>query len=107
MAYSEDTADTLRADLRVPCGERKMFGGLAFMTRGNMIAGVIGGDAMYRVGKDAIDDAMALPGVDRMKMGARVMGGYVMLGADHLHDEDTRAALMTMAQHFVGGLPAK
>lgn len=107
MAYSEDTADILRADLQVPTVEKKMFGGLGFMHRGNMICAVVGVDAMYRVGKDNVEAALAVPGAQRMTMGDRVMGGYVMLGFDDLDDEATRARLMDMALSFTDGLPAK
>ena len=41
--------------------ERKMFGGLAFMLNGNMAVGILNDRLMVRVGKDAYDDALALP----------------------------------------------
>jgi TfoX/Sxy family transcriptional regulator of competence genes len=52
MAYDEDLADRVR-DV-VPAGgevtERKMFGGLAFLLRGHMFAGVVGSELMVRIG---------------------------------------------------------
>ena len=42
--------------------ERKMFGGLAVMLRGNMCCGVIGDDLMLRVGPERYRDALTRPG---------------------------------------------
>jgi TfoX/Sxy family transcriptional regulator of competence genes len=52
MAYDEDLADRARevmpADAEVT--ERKMFGGLAFLLRGHMFAGIVGSELMVRIG---------------------------------------------------------
>lgn len=44
MAYDEQLADRVRSALdgQTGLGERKMFGGLAFMVHGNMACGVEG-----------------------------------------------------------------
>ena len=55
MAYDEDLADRARevmpADAEVT--ERKMFGGLAFLLRGHMFAGIVGSELMVRIGEEA------------------------------------------------------
>ena len=55
MAYDEELAERIRAALadRTDVIERKMFGGLTFMLRGNMCCGVEKTNLMVRVGPDA------------------------------------------------------
>jgi len=79
MAYSEKLADRIRALLpdKPPIDEKKMFGGLAFMTGGKMFCGIIGEDLMARVGPDANGAALAEPHVRPMDFTGRPMRGYV------------------------------
>ena len=55
MAYDEGLARRVSDALAGSDGvvERKMFGGLAFMVRGNMAAGILADRLMVRVGADA------------------------------------------------------
>lgn len=87
--------------------ERKMFGGVAFMRHGNMVCGVHGRAAMYRVGKPAESAALALPGVGPMAFTGRPMGGFVEADADAMADDAVRLRLRDMALEFVASLPAK
>ena len=52
----ERVRGVLKGERRV--AERKMFGGLTFMVRGNMACGVEHDRLMVRVGPDAYDDAL-------------------------------------------------
>ena len=55
-----------------------MFGGLAFLLNGHMVCGVHKGGAMFRVGKEHYEQALALPGITPMRvsgMGAMMMSG--------------------------------
>jgi hypothetical protein len=64
MAYDEAHAEVLRQHLAsTPCIiEKKMFGGLCFMPNGNMLCGVQKGGAMFRVGKNNEQAALAIEG---------------------------------------------
>ncbi|MFV0335252.1 MAG: TfoX/Sxy family protein [Tropicimonas sp.] len=105
----EELADLIREDLGLRDGlsEKRMFGGVAFMVDGNMLAGVLSGGAIYRVGKEGVEAALALEGVERMQMGARTMGGYVVLNAEGMSDPAQREALLQMALAFHATLPRK
>ena len=52
MAFDPGVAERLRDALRDRAGvsEKRMFGGIAFMLRGHMLAGVVGEVLMARVG---------------------------------------------------------
>ena len=109
MAYDPEIYEILARDLTAlpGVGEKKMFGGIAFMLNGNMLCGVHKDGAMYRVGKDREAKALALDGVDPMSFTGRRMGGFVDAAPDALENETTRLALLSLATSFVGTLPAK
>ncbi|WP_158964541.1 TfoX/Sxy family protein [Chachezhania sediminis] len=113
MAYSQQHADTMRADFAAQpaagagLSERKMFGGLCFLLRGNMLGGMIKDGAIYRPGKTAEAQALALVGTRPAQMGARTMTGFVRLSADGFADKPTRLTLTRMALANAAGLPPK
>ncbi|MCA8878375.1 MAG: TfoX/Sxy family protein [Rhodobacteraceae bacterium] len=109
MAYDEGMATQMREDLGAPAGlsERRMFGGLCFLLDGNMVCGVHKGGAMFRVGKTAEADALALPGARPMDFTGRKMGGMIECGAEAYADDATRQALTQMSLAHAASLPPK
>jgi TfoX/Sxy family transcriptional regulator of competence genes len=109
MAYDAGLAEVMRQDLQAMEGieERRMFGGLCFLWRGNMLCGVHRDGAMYRVGKDSELAALALEDVSPMAFTGRPMGGMVDAGPEAMADDARRARLLELARGFVGQLPAK
>jgi TfoX/Sxy family transcriptional regulator of competence genes len=83
MPYDEALAERVReivADRR-DITERKMFGGIAFMHRGNMFCGIVREDLMARVGPEAYEDALSRPHVRPMDFTGRPMKGMVYVEA--------------------------
>lgn len=80
MAYSEELADRIRAYTAQSddATEMKMFGGIAWMLRGHMYAGITKDALMIPVGKEGFDDALAR-GARPLHMGAMQMSGFVTL----------------------------
>lgn len=109
MAFSEAHAQVFRESLRNLDGvsEKKMFGGLCFLLNGNMLCGVHKDGGMARVGKEHEAAALELAGVDPLSFTGRRMGGLVEMTEAALLDDATRSAVLTMAEDFVGSLPAK
>jgi TfoX/Sxy family transcriptional regulator of competence genes len=108
MAFDQGLAQLLREDLAGEAVvEKKMFGGLCFLAQGNMICGLHKGGTMYRVGKDRYDQALALPGVQPMQMGARTMAAMVMLSLGDSADDRLRGPVLAMALETVRALPPK
>ncbi len=109
MAYDEGTASILRDDLneRVGITEKKMFGGLCFMLKGNMLCGVHPGGGMFRVGKNNEAAARAIEGTSEMDFTGRPMAGFVNVDDDLLADDNRRAAVLALALEFVDALPPK
>ncbi len=90
MAFDEKLADRVRSILRErnDVVERKMFGGLAFLIRGNMCCGIVGTDLMVRVGADQHESALAEAHARPMDFTGRPSKGMVYVGAEGLRRED-------------------
>ncbi len=89
MAYNEETAERLREELETVAdiSERKIFGGISFLLGGNMAVGVVGEEPCVRVGPDAFDEALELPGARIMDFTGRPMRGCVFVTAGGLSQE--------------------
>ena len=110
MAYDEELADRVRATLDglgVRAVEQKMFGGIAFMVRGHMTVGVLGDDLMARVGKDAHDSALALPGAREMDFTGRPMQGFLCVDETGCAADEDLRTWVQRGLDFTGTLPPK
>ncbi|MFY0661258.1 MAG: TfoX/Sxy family protein [Shimia sp.] len=109
MAYDEGHATLMREDLQdiEEISEKKMFGGLCFLHRGNMVCGVHKGGGMARVGKEHEAEALQIDGVDPLSFTGRKMGGMVDLSEDLLGDDTLRAKVIALALTNAQSLPPK
>ena len=108
MSADNNLAERVRAALVgiAATSEVKMFGGIAFMLNGNLLAAASARGLLLRVGKEQAPDAVARPGVRAMEMRGRVMEGYVYADPANLTGEAMREWLQ-IAQKFVQTLPKK
>jgi TfoX/Sxy family transcriptional regulator of competence genes len=106
MAYDEALAERVRDQLAALPGvtDKRMFGSLAFLTDGRLTVGVTGEGLMVRVGPDATDEALTLPGTRPMEMGGRRMRGWVLVDDAGL-DDDALTEWLDRARAFVATLP--
>ena len=81
MAFDERLAERIRAAIGSPPNlvEKRMFGGIGFLVRGNMACGVNQDRLIVRVGPDAYETALAKPHVRPFDMTGRPMRGWVMV----------------------------
>ena len=109
MAFDEGLAERVRDVLRnsKEIAERKMFGGLAFMSRGHMFVGILGDTLMARVGPDHYTAALRQPGVRKMDFTGKPMRGYVFVAPSAIEDDSTLARWIAQCLTFVGSLPPK
>ena len=108
MAYDEAAAERLRTALKRTrnIAEQKMFGGICFLWRGNMLCGVGWLGVMFRVGKELEPVALKLPGTSRMALAGRKFPGFVRMKADHCKGAALKKGL-ALAKKYVGPMPAK
>jgi len=109
LAYDPGLAELMRDDLAdvASISEKKMFGGIAFMLDGHMVCGVHQGGGMFRIGKEAEADALAIEGAGPMMFTGKRMGGFIDVSDDALVDDDRRATWMAMALAYARSLPPK
>jgi hypothetical protein len=94
MAYDQELAGRIRqligSDPELT--EKKMFGGLAFLIRGNMpIAASSGDGAMVRVDPAQSDALVATTNATLTNMRGRDMPGWLRVGVDDLRTDDQLA----------------
>jgi len=108
MAFDDGLAERLRDRLREATGvnEKKMFGGLAFLTDGNMTVGVHGDDLIARIAPDETAGALAEPGVRPFDITGRPMRGWVLVAGEAL-DDAVLDRWAEQARAFVATLPPK
>jgi len=109
MAYDEDLADRIRNVLARYEGltEQKMFGGIAFMVRGNMCCGVVKDDLMVRVGPVRYEQCLGEPGARPMDFTGRPMRGMVYVDGSACANGRTLAKWVNRGAEFAASLPKK
>ena len=109
MAYDEQLAERVRGILTSFPGvaERKMFGGLAYLLRGNMCCGVVGEELMVRVGRESYEAALHEPHVREMDFTGRPLRGFIYVAADGLASEGDLRAWVERGARYAESLPAK
>ena len=112
MAYDEALAErvrslvTARGDAELV--ERKMFGGVAWMLRGNMACGVMGDDLAVRLSHEDADDAVADPHVRRFAMKGRPPArGFVVVAGDAVAEDAELARWVDAGAAHALSLPPK
>ena len=84
-----------------------MFGGIAFMVRGNMCCGVVKDDLMVRVGPQQYEQALAEHGARPMNFTGRPMTGMVYVDGAACANGRTLAKWVNRGAEFAMSLPAK
>jgi len=110
VAYDEELAERIRELLRGERGvtEKKMFGGLAFLVRGNMAVAASGqGGVLVRVDPDESESLVAKTTARPMEMRGRSMDGWLRVDS---HDVRTKRQLdkwVRIGTAYARSLPAK
>ncbi len=109
MAYSETLAERIRKRLarRRNVEEKKMFGGIGFLLKGNMCVGVWKDSLIVRVGPEQYEDALQESFVSEFDITGRAMKGWVLVAKEGVEDDDQLQDWIQSAVKFVRKLPAK
>ena len=88
--------------------EKKMFGGVCFLYRGNMFCGADAKNGlMVRVGPDQHDKALAHKHARPMDFTGKPMKGFVFVANEGTRTKAQLAKWVQMGLAFAGSLPAK
>jgi hypothetical protein len=109
MAYDEGLAQRIREFVSEDptISERKMFGGLCFMTSGNMGVGIVGEDLMVRVGPERWEEALARPHAREMDFTGKFMRGMVYVSPEGISEDDGLRLWLDLGLGYASSLKPK
>ncbi|HEX4520493.1 MAG TPA: TfoX/Sxy family protein [Gaiellaceae bacterium] len=110
MAYDDELAGRIRELIsgEIGLGEKKMFGGLAFLVGGNMAISASGqGGILVHVDPDHGEALIAAGPAEPMERRGRPMQGWLRVGAEHLGTREELARWVELGAARARGLPAK
>ena len=109
MAFDERLAARIRAHLgkRNGVAERKMFGGITFLLRGNMCCGVHRDALIARLGPDEAGRALAEPHTRVFDLTGRPMKAWVVVEPKGLATDAQLENWVDRAAQYAGSLPPK
>ncbi len=109
MAYDEGLAERIRSALPDDraVSEKKMFGGIAFLSDGKMFVGIVKDDLMVRVGPERYEDSLKRAHVRPMDFTGKPMAGYVFVAPEGLSDDAELERWVRLGAEFVATLPRK
>jgi hypothetical protein len=102
---AERIRDLVGADALL--AERTMFGGLCFLSQGNMCFGILGDELLVRVGRAAYDEALGRPHAREMDLTGRAMRGMVLVDPDGFTEDEDLQAWLDRGLAFSDSLPPK
>ena len=82
IPFSQELADRVLGVIgdQPSLEQKRMFGGMAYMLRGNLACGVIEDDLIVRVPKEDYPRVLGRPHVREMDYSGRAMRGWVVVG---------------------------
>jgi TfoX/Sxy family transcriptional regulator of competence genes len=109
MAFDEELAERIRSVVKGKRGitEQKMFGGLAFMLKGNMSCGIVDDKLMLRLGAAGAQDALQEKHVQEMDFTRKPIKTMVYVTATGIRTEAKLRTWVQRALDFAKTLPAK
>jgi hypothetical protein len=110
VAYDEKLAERMRELLAGETGltEQKMFGGLAFLIRGNMAVAASGqGGVLARVDPAQSDALVASTNARVMEMRGREMQGWLRVEPEDVRTKRQLAKWVELGRTYAHSLPAK
>jgi TfoX/Sxy family transcriptional regulator of competence genes len=109
MTFDPELANRIRALLGDRCGdEKKVFGGLAFMIRGNMaVAASSNGGIIVRVDPGESAELVATTSAQLMEMRRKTMAGWLRVDAAAVADDEALAPWVERGATYAGSLPPK
>lgn len=109
MPYDEDLFQRITEMLKKTKNvePKKMFGGICFMHRGNMLCGIDGQRLMVRVGPDQYDHALRLKHAKVMDITGRPMKGFIFVEKVGFKNKRDLQKWIDLGLDFTSALPIK
>ena len=110
MPYDEELAERIRQLVggEPDVGEKKMFGGLAFLVGGNMAVAASGqGGLLVRVDPAESDELVSKTNARPMEMRGREMAGWLRVDAGDVQTEPELKRWVELGAAYARSLPKK
>jgi TfoX/Sxy family transcriptional regulator of competence genes len=109
MSYDEQLAERVRRILDGPLEfrEQKMFGGLAFISRGHMFCGIVHDQLMVRLGSEEAEQALDRPHVRPMDFTGKPMRTMVYVAPQGIRTDADLEGWVECGLSYVETLPPK
>jgi len=110
MAYDEKLAHRIRdvVEGEPGLGEKRMFGGLAFLVNGNMAVSASGqGGLLLRIDPGQADSLVDHEHVRRFEMRGREMDGWLHVDVEMIETEDELRRWVSHGLSYARSLPPK
>ena len=109
MAYDEGLGQRVQELLAdtPDLGEKKMFGGIGYLVRGNMACGIHKDSLVVRVGPERYQEALAEPHARPFDITGRPMKGWVMIAPGALESDADLSEWVQSGVEFALTLPPK
>lgn len=108
MPYILKLAERIRSELDgIPVVEKKMFGGVGFLLKGNLACGVNKNDVIVRVDPEKHLGLLKKPHARPFDMTGRPMKGWLLIEAEGVKTDKQLSAWIKEGVEFASTLPAK
>ncbi|MBX7214052.1 MAG: TfoX/Sxy family protein [Thermoflexales bacterium] len=113
MAYDAKLAERIRAtlnavpDVRAGLVEKKMFGGIGYMLRGNMVCGILGDEFIARFAVAEHEAMLKKPGTRPFGPAGRTMRGWAYVHGDAVRSGPALKAWVDRCIAYCVTLPPK
>ena len=109
MSYNQDLAKRIIKELNGLPGlqEKKMFGGVGYILRGNMACGIVENDLVVRTGPDAYESALTRPYTHPFDKFGRSMSGWILVETPGFERDEDLHAWIWLGVEYAGSLPEK
>lgn len=108
MVYNEQLNDKIRGLTKHrKLGEKKMFGGVAFLLNSRMCFGVLKDDLIVRVGRERYKKALAMRHARPMDFTGSPTTGFVFVDSKGWSKDEALKKWLDMGFEYVSSLPKK
>jgi hypothetical protein len=108
MAYSMELAGRIRAELSgIPFVEKKMFGGVGFLLKGNMACGVNKENLIVRIDPEKQSELLEKPHAKPFDLTGRPMKGWLLVEPEGIGTLEQLSAWVKEGVEFALTLPPK
>ena len=109
MAYNEEVDTRIKKIVSrwKNTENKKMFGGVCHLLKGNMFCGVYKGYLILRLGEKGAEEAMRSEYVRPFDITGKPMKGWVMIDQEGFKDDELLEEFLVEAKDFVKTLPPK